>query len=125
MNVSNSRQSLQLDHPTPSPPQLTAAAMCDDASIELQALQATYEAALTVTSRAPVAVTVALAPRGWPLLSRDRSQGPSVPDGVSAAEHEAQCFVRATLLLECSPGYPMQPPTLRLLRPKGACCFHH
>ena len=94
--------------------------MCDDAHIELQALQATYEAALAVTSTAPVSVSVALAPRGWPLVLTDLSQGPAASDGEPSAEHEAQCFVRASLVLECGPEYPAQPPAMRLQQPKGA-----
>jgi hypothetical protein len=94
--------------------------MCDDATIELQALQATYEAALAVTSTAPVAVTVALAPRGWPLVATDRSAEAAANDVEAPAEHEAQCFVRASLILECGPEYPAQQPAIRLLKPKGA-----
>ena len=109
--------------PPPPPPPLFASPMCDDATIELQALQATYEAALAVTSTAPVAVTVALAPRGWPLVATDSSAGSvAASDGEASAEHEAQCFVRARLVLECGPEYPTQSPAIRLHQPKGA---HH
>ena len=97
--------------------------MSDDAHIELEALQATYTGAVTVASDSPLAVQVALAPRGCPLtLSADAKKTSTALSDEPSPAAEARCFVRAALLLTCGSAYPEQPPAIQLQHVRGA---HH
>ena len=94
--------------------------MCDDVRIELDALEATYDGAVTVSPGPPAVATVSLAPRGCPLMLPTRRSSTSTQGGdESVADAEARCFVRATLVLACDAAYPQRPPAIRLQQPRG------
>ncbi len=99
--------------------------MCDDAHIELEALEATYDGAVTVSAGPPAVATVSLAPRGCPLvLPTDPARSGTQGGDASAAYAEARCFVRATLLLTCDAAYPQHPPGIKLQQPRGLRRLH-
>ena len=94
--------------------------MCDDVHIELEALEATYDGAVTVSPGLPVVATVSLAPRGCPLMMPTDPADASTEGGEESLAHaEARCFVRATLLLACDAAYPQHPPDIKLQQPRG------
>jgi len=94
--------------------------MCDEVHIELEALEATYDGAVTVSPGPPVVAAVSLAPRSCPLVMPTHRAGTSSQGGGESVAHaEARCFVRATLLLACDAAYPQQPPGIKLQQPRG------
>ena len=77
--------------------------MSEVTDVELEALNFTYgEEALTVLRDDPLSISVCIAPH----------------TGEVATER----YVSATLLLETSPEYPAELPTLQLKSPQGECC---
>ena len=94
--------------------------MCDDVRIELEALEATYDGAVSVSPGPPAAATVSLAPRGCPLVLASDAGNTGTRGGAdSMAAAEARCFVRVTLVLACDAAYPKQPPAIKLQQPRG------
>ena len=99
--------------------------MSEELGIELEALRATYDSALAIRSEAPLTLAVALAPHDCPAFPPEVVKGyHAAPGGGSsfsaAAEQEARCFVRVTLVLQPGAGYPDSLPGIRLEGARGA-----
>lgn len=87
----------------------------EDLQIELEALQATFDAALSISGGKPSVAKAAVAPcQAAGRLHLQLALAPLTGGDDSSA------YVLATLGLEVGAAYPEQPPTCSLVSSKGA-----
>jgi RWD domain len=91
--------------------------LSEDLSIEVEALQAIYDSAVTVVSDA------ASGHSHQSIASAEGSSGPQLDLRLQIAPQtggdESSVYIRAMLGISVPPGYPQQPPVFSLVTAKG------